>query len=142
MAPTAPTPSTKPNTLPEFTILIDGDCPLCKREASLMTWMDRGRGRLAQVNIADPTFDAAALGLTREGVMATIHGLTRDGKVVTGMETFRRAYAALGWGWVLAWSDWPVLRPIANAGYRWFAKNRLWLTGRPCDTGACAAVRG
>jgi predicted DCC family thiol-disulfide oxidoreductase YuxK len=37
MAPTAPTPSTKPNTLPEFTILIDGDCPLCKREASLMT---------------------------------------------------------------------------------------------------------
>jgi predicted DCC family thiol-disulfide oxidoreductase YuxK len=55
------------------------------------------------------------------------------------METFRRAYAALGWGWVLAWSDWPVLRPIANAGYRWFAKNRLALTGRSedCASGRC-----
>jgi predicted DCC family thiol-disulfide oxidoreductase YuxK len=127
--------------LPKFTILIDGDCPLCRKEAALLARMDHGRGRLAQINIADPAFDAAAMGLSREGVMATIHGVTAEGRVVTGMEVFRRAYAAVGWGWVLSWTGWPVLRPLADAGYRWFARNRLRLTGRRCESGACA-VRG
>ncbi|TVQ30499.1 MAG: DUF393 domain-containing protein [Phycisphaeraceae bacterium] len=122
-----------------FTVFIDGDCPLCRREAGLLRRMDRGRGRLILENFNDPDFDLEALGVDHETLMAEIHGQTADGRVVVGMEVFRRAYAAVGWGWLTAPTGWPVLRPIFDAMYRFFARNRLRLTGRRCESGACAA---
>jgi len=124
----------------EFTVYIDGDCPLCRREASLLRWMDRGRGRLELVDIADPSFDVAsdssAAGVSMEELMGSIHGRTADGRMVTGVEVFRRAYRAVGFGWLLAWTEWPVIRPVVDRAYLWFAKHRLRLTGR-CASGAC-----
>lgn len=123
---------------PEFTILIDGLCPLCKREADLMARLDKGRGRLALIDIASPTFDPAHFGTTMDAVMGTIHGVKSDGTLITGMEVFRRAYAAVGYGWALAWTGWPLLRIVCDAGYRVFAKYRLRLTGRgECESGRC-----
>lgn len=122
-----------------FRILIDGACPLCKREGDLLMRLDKGRGNLILEDIASPSFDASRYGTTFEAVMGSIHGVLPGGKLVHGMEVFRRAYAAVGFGWVLAWSDWPVLRSIANAGYKVFAKYRLRLTGRrdACEGGRC-----
>jgi predicted DCC family thiol-disulfide oxidoreductase YuxK len=59
--------------------------------------------------------------------------------VVEGVEVFRRAYAAVGLGWLLAPTRWPGLRRASDAAYRWFARNRLRLTGRPapCDAERC-----
>jgi predicted DCC family thiol-disulfide oxidoreductase YuxK len=129
---------TKTQSEPRFTILIDGECPLCAKEASLMRWLDGGRGRLAIVDIAAPGFDAGRYGTTYEAVMGEIHGVVPGNRLVTGVEVFRRAYAAIGWGWVLAPTAWPGIRWVSDAAYRWFARNRLWLTGRKdCGTGAC-----
>ena len=114
----------------QFKILIDEDCPLCQREANLLRRMDRGRGRLAMENIADPNFDPQRYGTTLDAVMGSIHGVMPDGSLISGMEVFRQAYAAVGWGWLLAPTAWPGLRSIADVGYRWFARNRLRLTGR------------
>lgn len=123
-----------------FTIFIDGLCPLCKREAALLTRLDRRRGRLTVVDIADPAFDPGTLGVGMEQFMGTIHGRTADGRIVTGMEVFRRAYSAVGWGAVLSPTGWPALRPVFDALYRWFARHRLRLTGRggaACAGGTC-----
>jgi len=122
-----------------FTILIDGDCPLCRREASLMQRLDKGRGDLRLVDIAAEGFDASEYGRTQDEVMGSIHGVTEDGQVISGMEVFRRAYRAVGWGWLLNWTAWPIIRPIADAAYRFFAKYRLKLTGRgdACADGTC-----
>lgn len=104
----------------------------------MMRWLDGGRGRLAIVDIAAPGFDAGRYGTTYEAVMGEIHGVLPGNRLVTGVEVFRRAYAAIGWGWVLAPTAWPGLRWLSDAAYRWFARNRLWLTGRKdCGTGAC-----
>ena len=46
---------------PEFTVLIDGECPLCAKEARFMAWLDGGAGRLAIIDIARPEFDATKL---------------------------------------------------------------------------------
>lgn len=126
-----------------FTILIDGDCPLCRGEARLLRRLDRGRGRLAMLDIASPSFDPIAIGRTHEEVMGAIHGVTADGAVVTGMEVFRRAYAAVGLGWLVAPTGWPLIRPVVDRLYRWFAANRLRLTGRggACESGRCAPAR-
>lgn len=118
---------------PDFTIFVDMLCPVCAKEANLMRWLDGGRGGLALIDISSSAFDPSRYGRTQQQFMDEIHGMKSDGAIVTGMEVFRRSYAAVGWGWVLAPTAWPLLRPLADAGYRWFARNRLRLTGRVCD---------
>ena len=119
-------------------VLIDGDCPLCKHEAALLQRLDRGRGALVMEDITSPDFDPARYGTTHDAVMGHIHAVLPDGTLITGMEVFRRAYAAVGLRWLLAWTRWPVARPVADAAYALFARHRLRLTGRAgCETGAC-----
>jgi predicted DCC family thiol-disulfide oxidoreductase YuxK len=125
---------------PEITFLYDGGCPLCLREVAMLRRLDRGRGKLAFDDIAAPGFDAARYGAAQADLMARIHGVLPDGTLVEGVEVFRRAYAAVGFGWLLAPTRWPLVRPLADAAYRWFARNRLRLTGRGevCDADRCS----
>ena len=129
--------------LPEASIrvLYDGECSLCSREIDLLASLDRGRGRIDFEDIASPGFDPARYGLDTEDVMARIHGVLPDGSLVEGVEVFRRAYGAVGLGWLLAPTRWPGLRQLSEAAYRVFARNRLRWTGREdaCDTGRCEA---
>lgn len=128
-----------PAEAPEITILYDGDCPLCVREARVMRRLDKGRGRLGLENIAAPEFEPERYGLTFEQAMGAMHGVLPDGSLVKGLEAFQRAYAAVGRGWVMSWTALPIIKPIADAAYRWFARNRHRLTGRAeaCDTDRC-----
>jgi predicted DCC family thiol-disulfide oxidoreductase YuxK len=124
----------------DFKLLYDGECPLCMREVRMLARLGRKRGRLVLEDIAAPDFDASRYGRTFEQLMGQIHGVLPDGTLVTGMEVFRRSYAAVGWGALLAPTGWPLLRPMFDAAYRWFARNRLRLTGRGavCEAGRCA----
>ncbi len=123
----------------EIKVLYDGQCPLCRREADLLRRLDGGQCKLLLEDISSPDFDAGRYGATMDQVMAQIHGVLRSGRLVRGMEVFRRAYDAVGLGWLLAPTNWPILRRVCDAGYKWFARNRLWLTGRlgHCHTGRC-----
>lgn len=112
-----------------FTILIDGECPLCVRESRFMQRLDRGRNKLVIVDITQQSFRPEVFGVTMEQVMGQIHGVTPEGTCIKGMEVFRRAYAAVGWGWLLAPTGWPGLRWVFDRLYAWFARNRRWLTG-------------
>ncbi len=121
-----------------LTLLIDGKCPLCKREAAFLTRRDKGRGRLRMVDITTPEFDPRAYGRTEAQLMGQIHGVAPDGSMLTGMEVFRRAYKAIGLGWLIAPTAWPLLKPIADRFYLWFAKNRPRLQRKSdCPEGRC-----
>jgi len=127
-----------------ITVLFDGDCPLCAREVRMLRRLDRGRGRIGFEDIAAPDFQASCYDLDQATLMARIHGVLGDGRVIEGMEVFRRAYAAVGLGWLLAPSSWPLLRPLCDAAYRSVARNRLRLTrraGSSCDGERCATAR-
>ena len=120
-------------------VLIDGSCPLCRREANLWRRLDRCRGRIALEDISRPDFDPTRYGLSREQVMEQIHGVLPSGAVVRGMEVFRRAYRAVGWGWLVAPTAWPFLQTLFDRAYRWFARHRLQITGRGIQcSGACS----
>lgn len=125
-------------------VLYDGDCPLCRREIAGLRKLDRGRGRIDFEDIAALGFDAARYGTDHATLMARIHAVLPDGRLIEGVEVFRRAYAAVGLGWLLAPTRWPGLRRLADAGYRWFARNRLRLTGRPevCEDDRCRLHHG
>lgn len=123
----------------QINVLYDGECPLCSREIRFLERRDRGRGRIRFEDIADPAFDPAGYGLDAQQLMARIHGVLPDGSVVEGVEVFRRAYAAVGMGWLVAPTRWPGLRRLADEAYRIFAQNRLRWTGREaaCEAGRC-----
>lgn len=116
------------------TLLIDGECPLCRREGAWLSRLDRGRGNLVLEDISGPGFDPDRYGRSMDELMGTMHAALPGGRLVTGMEAFRRAYRSVGLGWVLAPTGWPVLRPIFDRLYGVFARHRLRLTRR---SGAC-----
>lgn len=121
-------------------VLYDGGCPLCSREIEFLRRRDRA-GRIAFEDIAAPDFEPARYGLEHHEVMARIHGVLPDGTLIEGVEVFRRLYAAVGLGWLVAPTRWPILRPIFDALYRVFARNRLRWTGRAdaaCHDERCA----
>jgi predicted DCC family thiol-disulfide oxidoreductase YuxK len=117
-------------------VFYDGACPLCVRETDMLRARDR-RARIRFTDIAAEGFDAAAVGVPWEVLMARIHGRLPDGTLIQGVEVFRRLYAAVGFGPLVAVSRVPGLSHLLDLAYRVFAKNRLRLTGR-CADGACA----
>ncbi len=128
-------------SLPKFTILVDGLCHLCSKEAAMMQRMDKGRGRLGIVDIAEPSFDPSDYGRTMDQLMGEIHGVTADGQLITGVEVFRQAYDAIGWGWLLNWTRLPIIRQLTDLAYHFFAWLRLRLprmkSGTSCSNGRC-----
>ena len=120
----------------DIEVFFDGGCPLCRREIGLLRRWDR-RQRIRFADIDAPAFEPAAVGKTRDELMAEIHGRLPDGTVITGVEVFRRLYSAVGFGWLVALTRLPGISGLLNVGYRLFARNRLKLTGR-CKDGVCA----
>ena len=117
-------------------VFFDGDCPLCIREINMLRRKDAGQ-RIRFTNISASDFDSEATGKTFEQLMAEIHARLPDGTWVIGVEVFRRLYAAVGLGWLMAPTAWPGIKQLADVGYRIFARNRLRLTGRCLPNGSC-----
>lgn len=73
--------------------------------------------------------------------MAEIHGVYPDGRLVKGATAFRAAYRAVGLGWLLAPTGWPLLKPLFDRLYALFARHRLrlghYFGGNPCQDGRC-----
>jgi predicted DCC family thiol-disulfide oxidoreductase YuxK len=124
----------------DLEVFYDSGCPLCRREIALLERWNR-RGRLRFTDIDAPGFPESGCEKTHPELMAQLHGRLPDGSWVTGMEVIRRMYAAVGLGWLVPVTRWPIIRSLLDLSYAWFARNRLWLTGRrdttACETGCC-----
>jgi predicted DCC family thiol-disulfide oxidoreductase YuxK len=119
----------------QLEVFFDGDCPLCTKEIAFVRRLDT-KSRVLFTDIAAPGFDAASIGRTQDDLMARIQARTADGSFVDGVEVFRQMYAAVGLSPIVALTRLPGITQLLDAGYVWFAKNRLRLTGR-CDDGTC-----
>ena len=106
-----------------YQLLYDGACPVCSRE---VLWLYRRRpDAIEAVDISLEGFDAAAYGLTAEQVDGALYGIRPDGGVTVGMDSLREAYRLGGLGWLVAWTGWWPARPVFDALYRGFARNRM-----------------
>ncbi|MBK6918958.1 MAG: DUF393 domain-containing protein [Deltaproteobacteria bacterium] len=128
-----------PETTWSVRVFHDGACPLCAREVALLRRLDR-RHAIDFVDIAAPGFRAQDYGATWAQLMARIHAQTPDGRLIDGVEVFRRLYAAVGFGWLVALTRVPGISHVMSWAYDRFAERRLRLTGR-CD-GACPIAPG
>lgn len=123
MATMTPTPSYP------LTVFFDGDCPICAREIALLKRLD-GRHRVHFVDFADPAYDPRKTGLSRDELGRVIHARWADGSILVGIDVFREVWSAVGFGFVARLSRLPIINRLLVWGYDWFARNRLWLTGR------------
>ena len=106
-----------------YRLLYDGACPVCRRE---ILWLYRRRpDAIEPVDTSAPGFYAADFGLETQRVDAALYGMRPDGGVTVGMDSLREAYRLVGLGWVVAWTDWWPARPVFDALYRGFARNRM-----------------
>ncbi len=130
--------------VPRFKLLYDGECPFCRREMHWLQRRDR-QGHLAFEDVTAPDFDPARYGTTREELLGVIHGVFPDGRVVRKLEVFRQAYRAVGLGWLVAPTGWPVFGWVFDRLYVLFARYRVPLGrmfGRSCDSGICRGPHG
>lgn len=116
-------------------LLYDGDCHVCMKQVEFLTKrMDETpeyAGLVRLTNLADPGYDPAECGgIAFEDGMRHIHAVTRDGEVVTGMDVFRRVYAAIGMEWVYTLTKLPFMGSTFDWLYDVWAEHRLHLTGR------------
>lgn len=128
-------------TMHKLTLFYDGDCPLCVREMQQLRRLDR-QHVLQLVDIQRPEtaqlFAQIDLALASQVLLA----LTADGRLLRGLDSTHAAWSAIGLGYRTAWLRWPLIRPLADLAYRWFAANRYrvsrWLTGQArCSSGQC-----
>jgi len=138
MSSTALPGDTRPSTI--LTLFYDGLCPVCAREMAFLRRRDR-MGRLAFVDIAAAGFDPRPWGLALPDLVGRMHAVDAQGRVIDGPEVFRRAYSAVGLGWLLAWTAWPGLRVLADLGYAAFARIRPRLSRFRCDDRCDLAAR-
>jgi predicted DCC family thiol-disulfide oxidoreductase YuxK len=117
-------------------VFFDGDCPLCVREIELLRKLDKQTQRIRFTDIQAAGFSPESVGLTFPELMRRIHGRLPTGELIEGTEVFRRLYAAVGFRRAVAFSRWPGVSQLLDAGYALFAKNRLRFTGR-CTEEIC-----
>jgi len=104
-------------------VFYDASCPVCALEIDQLRARDAA-GRLELVDMSAPGFDAACHGFTHADLDAAIHAVRPDGTVVRGMPVLRLAYEAAGLGWLVRPTGFGPLRPLFDAAYRVFARNR------------------
>lgn len=128
-----------------FQVFFDGDCPLCKREIDWLRKRDRQQ-EIEFIDIASPDFREELYGKSFDELMSGIHGRTRDGCWVKGVDVFRYLYDVAGFRRWVRWSRLPLIRTGLAIGYRIFARYRLRLTGRrtrvPSDSRSMEPLRG
>src|SRR6476646_4420535 len=107
----------------ELTLYFDGNCPFCAAEMKrLRTW--NTAGKLEFVDMTDPLFDPALLGVTMADLDRELHSRTASGIMLVGIDSMLAAYTLVGKAWLV----WPLriafLRPVLTSLYRRFARNR------------------
>lgn len=86
----------------EIRLLYDGECPICTAEADFLRSRDKA-GKIQYVDISDPDYSPEQnAGIEFETAMGHIHGITRDGRIVKGVECLQMLYNTVGLGWLFA----------------------------------------
>ena len=103
-----------------------------------MNRLDRRR-QLAFCDFSRPDHDTASINISPAELGRVIHARWADGSVISGVDVFRAMWEAVGLGVLAKVSRLSLVEPLVLRAYAWFARNRLWLTGRstPCLGGAC-----
>jgi predicted DCC family thiol-disulfide oxidoreductase YuxK len=106
-----------------LTLYYDGQCAFCTREMMRLAGWDI-REALAFVDIAQPGFDPAPLGLSMDDLNREMASRTAQGQVRVGVDSMLAAYTLVGKGYLVWPLRVPGLRQVLTLLYRLFARHR------------------
>jgi predicted DCC family thiol-disulfide oxidoreductase YuxK len=113
-----------------YTLLYDGECPLCLRAVSRVEAWDR-EGRVGLLPTQDPGVGERFPWLSEEALMGSIH-LVGPGKEtwegVGAVEELARILPR--WRWAAWLFRLPLVRPLGRRVYGWVARHRYRMS---CD---------
>ena len=112
-----------------LTVYFDGECPICRREIDLMKIFNR-QGRLHFIDFSTSSYRQDEHGLSTCDLGRVIHARWANGVIITGVDVFREMWDAIGLGFLARLSRRPTINTLLVKAYHWFAKHRLWLTGK------------
>ncbi|MEC8861111.1 MAG: DUF393 domain-containing protein [Pseudomonadota bacterium] len=123
-------------------VFYDGSCPLCAAEMKQLAAADR-QGQVELQDITQPDFSERFPHIDPVAADRILHGETDDGTLLYGLDVTARAWDLAGKGWRVNWLRWPLIRPVADRVYLFFARHRhrisRLLTGREhCEAGTCS----
>lgn len=123
-----------------LTIFYDSLCPLCAQEMRALKRRDL-KGRLLLEDIWQPGFADRFPSIDPVAANQVLHALDEKGNLLLGLDVTARAWSLVG---VKRYRllRWPLIKPLADWCYRFFARNRYSisrvLTGRArCESGQC-----
>ncbi len=120
-----------------LTLLYDGGCPLCVREVKFLRKRDKS-GAIRFVDVDSLDYEPALhQNISYLQAMARMHAIRSDGTVIKDVAVFRAAYELIGLGWLYAPTAWPLVGPLVDALYKFWAQYRLPMTGRGSLKQAC-----
>ncbi|MEX1197365.1 MAG: DUF393 domain-containing protein [Pseudohongiellaceae bacterium] len=119
-------------------VFYDGSCPLCAAEMKQLAAADRD-GQVELQDISRPDFSERFPHVDPVEADRILQGETDDGTPLYGLDVTARAWSLAGKGWRVNWLRWPLIRPVADRVYLFFARRRhrisRFLTGRSrCDS--------
>jgi predicted DCC family thiol-disulfide oxidoreductase YuxK len=114
--------------LKPLTLFYDGACPLCQAEIVYLASRNH-QGLLYFVDINGPEYDPQSVGVSCEQALARMYGQLEGQAAIHGVPVFAEAYRRANLP-LLTWLfSRPLLRPIWNLSYRFFAKYRHTISG-------------
>lgn len=107
----------------KLTIFYDGGCPLCVKEMRHLKKLD-ARSKIQFENINEPDFNQRYPAVDVAKANQYLHGQTRSGEMIYGLDVTYAAWSQVGKGWMIAPLRWPVIRWFADKAYLFFARYR------------------
>lgn len=123
--------SSKQATKPQITMFHDGECPVCSYEVKLLKKLDTTNA-ICWVDITTDKQALAKAGISYQQAMDFIHVQDAQQNIQTGVKGFLVVWEKLPYYRKLVpiIKHVPLLLPLLEAFYRFFAKYRLQLTGK------------
>lgn len=125
-----------------LTIYFDGQCPLCSKEMSALKKRDE-LNLIELIDLHDEKTMAlpAHQDIDQDYAMDMLHGRI-DGKLVYGLDVTYYAWSLVGKQHLVGFLRLPIVRPVADRAYLFFAKHRHTISGlfgkqEECDSGTC-----
>ena len=102
------------------TLFYDGKCPLCMREVHLLKRL--ANQGLQLTNLHDVPDKPG--GPSQLAQLKNLHLLTGNGEWLTGVDATVRAWSHTRWGILFKVLRWPLVGPLADATYGYWARKR------------------
>ena len=110
-----------------LTLFYDGRCPLCVAEMTRLASLDQA-AELAFENINAADFSRRFPAIDPVAANRVLHGWDENQQLLLGLDVSCQAWQIVGHHRWMAALRWPLLRPLADLGYRFFARHRYFFS--------------